>query len=192
MKRLFAAVLATALLALAGCSGDSDASSPSSPASEPAAPAAPDAASPSPSLSAVPVEECVRGRYRLMRFVALGEAGSYGAGQDGDVTVSFDDDSYTLDGAGRDPIKLTLAGQQAGLLLNGTISGDYRLAGDRASFTVGQSSGSATLNVGRLKKSLPMSQLANAVASDGEATVACASNALIVTLPDARLELGRV
>jgi hypothetical protein len=44
------------------------------------------------------------------------------------------------------------------MLVNGTISGNYRLDDDRASFTVGQSSGSATLQVGEVKKSVPLSE----------------------------------
>ena len=97
-----------------------------------------------------------------------------------------------LRGAGKDPIKLTLAGQTAGLLVNGTVGGDYQLQGDQASFTVGESTGSATLQVGPVKKSLPISEVANVLAPDGEASLACANDALIVTLQDVRLELGKV
>ena len=138
------------------------------------------------------VSECLSGQYRLVRFVGVGEKGTYGAGQGGDVTVAFNNGSYTLRGAGKDPIKLTLAGQTAGLLVNGTVSGDYQLEGDRARFTVGESTGSATLRLGRVKESLPISDVANVLAPDGEATLACADNALIVTLQDVRLELGKV
>ena len=35
------------------------------------------------------------------------------------VTVTFNDGSYLLRGAGKDPIKLTLAGQTADLLVDG-------------------------------------------------------------------------
>jgi hypothetical protein len=84
-----------------------------------------------------------------------------------------------------------LAGQHAGLLVDGTIGGSYQLQGDRASFTVGESTGSATLQVGPAKKSLPISQVADVLAQEGEAGLACANDALIVTLQDLRLELGR-
>jgi hypothetical protein len=192
MKRLVVAVLATVLLALAGCSDDSAASAPSTPSSAPPAAAAPNNPSPSASTPATPVSQCLNGTYRLIRFVGVGEQGSYGTGQGGDVTVTFNNGSYVLRGEGREPIKLALAGQSAGLLVSGTISGDYRLDGDRASFTVGQSSGFATLQIGRVKKSVPLAEAANVLAPDGEATLACASNALIVTLQDLRLELGKV
>jgi hypothetical protein len=192
MRRLFVATLTTALLALAGCSGNSAASGPSTPTDNPAASGAPRAANPSASTSAVPVSQCLRGRYRLVRFVGVGEKGTYGTGEGGDVTVAFNNGSYLLDGAGKEPIKLTLAGQTAGLLVDGTISGDYRLEGDKASFTVGPGRGSATLQVGRVKKSVPISDVANVLAPDGEATLACANKALIVILQDVRLELGKI
>jgi hypothetical protein len=191
MKRLFVAVAATLLLASAGCSGAA-ASGTSTPTSAPPQAASPDAPYPSASAPASSAQECLNGRYRLVRFVGVGEKGTYGTGQGGDVTVTFDNGTYLLRGAGKDPIKLTLAGKTAGLLVNGSVGGDYQLQGDRASFTVGKSTGSATLQVGPVKKSLPISEVANVLAPDGEAGLSCANDALIVTLQDVRLELGKV
>jgi hypothetical protein len=194
MKRLFVAMFTMLLLALAGCSGDPAASSPSpTPSSGPPAAAAPATASPTPSpSSAVPASKCLSGRYRLIRFVGVGERGTYGTGEGGDVTVTFKNGSYLLRGAGEDPINLTLAGQRGGLLVDGTIGGDYQLEGNRAKFTVGESSGSATLNVGKEKQSVPISEVGNVLAPSGEAGLGCANNALILTLRDIRLELGKV
>jgi hypothetical protein len=143
------------------------------------------------------VSQCLSGSYRLIRFVGVEERGveergTYGTGEGGDVTVTFNNGSYLLRGAGKEPIKLTLAGQTARLLVNGTISGDYQLQGDRASFTVGQSTGNATLRVGKAKKSVPMSEVGNVLAPDGDAGLSCANNALIVTLHDIRLEFGKI
>ena len=191
MKRLFVAVVATPLLALAGCSGAA-ASGPSTPTSPPSQAASPNAPNPSASAPDSAVQKCLNGRYRLVRFVGVGEKGTYGTGQGGDVTVTFDNGTYLLRGAGKDPIKLTLAGQAAGLLVNGSVGGDYQLQGDKASFTVGKSTGSATLQVGPAKKSLAISEVANVLAPDGEANLSCANDALIVTLQDVRLELGKV
>jgi hypothetical protein len=191
MKRLFVAVVATPLLALAGCSGAA-ASGPSTPASLPPQAASPNAPNPSASAPDSAVQKCLNGRYRLVRFIGVGEKGTYGTGQGGDVTVTFDNGTYLLRGAGKDPIKLTLAGQTAGLLVNGSVGGDYQLQGDKASFTVGKSTGSATLQVGPAKKSLPISEVTNVLAPDGEASLSCANDALIVTLQDVRLELGKV
>jgi hypothetical protein len=194
MKRLFVAVLTTLLLALVGCSGNSAASAPTlTPSSALPASAAPDTASPSASSSpAVPVSQCLSGSYRLIRFVGVGERGTYGTGEGGDVTVTFNNGSYQLRGAGAEPIKLTLAGRTARLLVNGTISGNYQLQGDRASFTVGGSTGNATFSVGKVKKSVPMSEVGNVLAPDGDAGLSCANNALIVTLHDIRLEFGKI
>jgi hypothetical protein len=194
MKRLFVALVTTLLLALAGCTGDSAASAPTSaPSSAPPAPAAPATASPSASSGpAVPVSQCLSGSYRLIRFVGVEERGTYGTGEGGDVTVTFNNGSYLLRGAGKEPIKLTLAGQTARLLVNGTISGNYQLQDDRASFTVGRSTGNATFSVGKVKKSVPMSEVGNVLAPDGDAGLSCANNALIVTLHDIRLEFGKI
>ena len=191
MKRLFVAALSILLLALAGCSANSDASSPT-PSSAPTASTGPNASPSSFASAAAPVSQCLTGRSRLIRFVGVGERGTYGTGEGGDVTVTFNGDSYVLSGAGKDPIRLTLAGQTAGLLVNGTIRGNYQLQGDRATFTVGESSGDATLSVGKVKQSVPMSDVGKVLAPDGEAGLSCANNALIVTLQDMRLELGKV
>ena len=194
MKRLLVAVFTTLLLALAGCSGDSAASSPTpSPSSVPSADAGPATATPNPSSStAVPASECLSGRYRLIRFVGVGERGTYGTGDGGDVTVTFNNGSYVLHGAGKDPITVTLAGQRAGLLVDGTISGDYQPEGNRARFTVADSSGSATFNVGWVKQSVPMSKFGNVLAPSADADLGCANSALTLTLRDIRLELGKI
>ena len=193
MKRLFVAALSTLLLVVAGCSANSDASGPTpAPSSVPPASTGPNANPGSSANDAAPVSQCLTGRNRLIRFVGVGERGTYGTGEGGDVTVTFNGNSYVLSGAGKDPIKLTLAGQTAGLLVDGTISGNYQLQGDRATFTVGESSGDATLSVGKMKQSVPMSDVGKVLAPDGEAGLSCANNALIVTLQDLRLELGKI
>jgi hypothetical protein len=80
--------------------------------------------------------------------------------------LTFNKGSYLLRGAGKEPIKLTLAGQTADLLVDGTIKGDHRVTGERASFAVGESTGSASIRVGSSKESM--------------------------TLQDVRLEFGKV
>jgi hypothetical protein len=76
--------------------------------------------------------------------------------------------------------------------VNGRISGGYQAQGDRASFTVGESSGSASLSVGKEKESVPMSHVSNVLAPKGEAGLGCADKALILTLRDIRLEPGKI
>jgi hypothetical protein len=194
MKRLFVALLPAVLLALVGCSGNPATSAPeSTPTSESPAAGAPTAsnssASPSP---AVPATQCLWGRYRLVRVVGVGDKGTFGTGEGGDVTVTFNKGSYLLRGAGREPIKLTLAGQTADLLVDGTIKGVHRVMGDRASFAMGESTGSASIRTGSSKESMTMEQVGSVLAPAGEAGIACAKDALIVTLQDVRLEFGKV
>jgi len=127
-----------------------------------------------------------------VRFDGVGDRKKYGTGEGGDVTITFADGSYLLHGAGKDPIKLTLAGLNADLLVNGTISGDHRVTGNQAVLTVGESSGSMTLSKGWLKESVPMEQVGSVLATNSEAELACANDALLLTLQDLRLEFGKV
>jgi hypothetical protein len=192
MRRLLLVAAAALILAVAGCSGSpsaSDTPSPTEPESSAIASSSTPAATQS---SATPVANCLNGRYRLVRFVGVGEKGTFGTGEGGDMTATFNDGSYLMRGAGNDPIKLTLAGQTADLLVDGTIGGDYRVEGSKATFTVGESTGSATLTVGSSKGSVSISDVGKVLAPDGEAGLSCANDALIVTLQDVRLEFGKV
>jgi hypothetical protein len=192
MKRLLLAGLASLTLAVAGCSGSqSPGDTPSSRQPETSAITSDPAPTATPS-PATPAADCLDGRYRLVRFVGVGDKGTFGTGEGGDVAVTFNDGVYLLRGAGKDPIKLTLAGQTADLLVDGSIGGDYRVEGNKATFTLGEGSGSATLSVGSSKESVPMAQVGNVLAPDGEAGLSCANDALIVSLQDVRLELGKV
>jgi hypothetical protein len=188
MRRLFLVAVAALMLTVASCSGGS------SPGDTPSLtpPESSATASSSTPSAAAPVTDCLKGSYRLIRFVGAGEKGTFGTGEGGDVTVTFNNGSYLLRGAGKDPIKLTLAGQTADLLVNGTISGDYRVEGDKATFTVGESTGSATLSVGSSKSSVSIADVGSVLAPDGKAVLSCANDALIVTLQDVRLEFGKV
>lgn len=181
MRRLHLVVAAALMLAVAGCSGSPSVGDTPSPA-EPESSAI--ASSPTPTVAPSSVT--------LVRFVGVGEKGTFGTGEGGDVTVTFKNGSYVLRGAGNDPIKLTLAGQTADLLVDGTIGGDYRVEGDTATFTVGESTGSATLTVGSSKESVSIADVGKVLAPDGEAELSCANDALIVTLQDVRLEFGKV
>ena len=192
MRRLFLVALAALMMAVTGCSGSpsaGDTSSPTQPESAAATSHPTSTATPAP---AAPAADCLNGRYRLVRFVGAGDKGTFGTGEGGDVAVTFDDGAYVLRGAGKDPIKLTLAGQTGDLLVDGSISGDYRVEGSKATFTLGEGTGSATLAVGSSNESVSMAQVGSVLAPDGEARLACTNDSLIVTLQDVRLELGKV
>ena len=131
MRRLLGVATAALVLAVSGCSGSPSAGGTPSPAeSESSAIASASTPTAAPS-SAAPVVSCLNARYRLVRFVGVGEKGTFGTGEGGDVTVTFNNGSYLLRGAGKNPIKLTLAGQTADLLVDGKINGDYRVEGDK-------------------------------------------------------------
>ena len=190
MRRLpFVAV--ALMLAVAGCSSSPSASDTPSPTQPTAATTTSDPTPAAPS-SATPDATCLDGRYALIRFVGVGARGTYGTGEGGDVTITFDNESYLMRGAGKDPIKLTLAGQTADLLVNGTISGDHQVDGNKANFTVDKSAGSATLSTGSSKESVSIDEVSSVLAPSGEAGLACAKDALVISLQDVRLEFGKV
>jgi hypothetical protein len=191
MRRLLLVVAAALLLSVAGCSSSPSTGDTPAP-TQPTAAATTSDPTPAAPSSAAPDANCLDGRYQLIRFVGVGAKGTYGTGEGGDVTITFDDRSYLMRGAGKDPIKLTLAGETADLLVDGTISGDHQVAGNKATFTVGESTGSATLSTGSAKESIPMDQVGSVLAPSGVAGLACAKAALIVTLQEVRLEFGKV
>jgi hypothetical protein len=188
MRRLL--FVAALTLAVAGCSSGPSAGDTPSP-TQPTAAATTSDRTPAAPSSATPDANCLDGRYGLIRFVGVGARGTYGTGVGGDVTITFDKGSYLMRGAGKDPIKLTLAGQTADLLVDGTVSGDHHVAGNKATFTVDESTGSATLSTGSSKESVPIDQVGSVLAPNREAGLACAKDALIVTLQDVRLEFGK-
>lgn len=191
MKRVSLAV-AVALLATAACSG-SPSPSPAPTESAPAAPAITPAApaSTQTSASGAPAGECLTGSYRLDRFVGAGASQTYGTGAGGDVTLSFSERGYTLKGAGQDPIRLTLAGGTGDLLVNGAVRGGYTGSGAAYDFTVGDSDGTATVEVAGQRQSLRMAEVASVLAPDGKATVSCDPPKMILLLTAIRLELSR-
>ena len=56
----------------------------------------------------------------------MNDQAAFGTGEGGDVRVQFTDKRYTLTGAGKEPITLTLAGQQGKLLVDGSVAGRTR------------------------------------------------------------------
>ncbi len=190
---LTTSLLATSLL-VAGCSGpqpgppatsaDQPGSASAAPTSEPA-----DAPSATPAGSAA---GCLAGRYRLVRFVGVGDHATYGTGEGGDVDVAFDNGAYELTGRGQKPIVVTLAGQRGQLLVDGTAAGDYTAEGESAQFRVGDLTGNATLSAGGSSQTLSMAEVANVIAPVGSATVRCDGRAMIITLKQVRLEFGRL
>jgi hypothetical protein len=127
----------------------------------------------------------------LARFVGVGGDVTYGTGDGGDVTVTFGSGTYELKGAGKTPITVTLAGQQASLLVAGTISGDSRAEGDKADFTIRQATGNATLTGAGQTRTLTMDDISKVIGLTGSGTLACSPGLLVITLQYVRLEFEK-
>ena len=206
MRRVLGGFLAIGLLATGACSGDEPNPAPTDLSAPDSASAASSPGSPSTSGSGTEqssaAAECLRHRYQLLRFVAIGGEQAYGTGEGGDVYVTFTnppgndssvaDQTYLLEGRGKDPIRLTLAGTTGELTVDGTTEGTYVLQGTQVTFTSTMSDGSATLKAGGRTQKLPMTDVAAIVAPKGSAAVACTDNALTLTAQSVRFEFARV
>ena len=201
MNRRAGLLAATALVLLAGCGGGGDqvtTPTPSAPSTSAASPSsvAPSTATgsstpTSTSTALIPGANCLTGTWRLVRFVGLGQQGTYGTGQGGDVTVTFDDGRYHLLGEGQRPITVNLAGESASLTVDGTVTGTYQPDGSEMSFTIGRATGQGTLQSGDQRQTLPMSSIGQVIAPRGKATMACPGDVLSIALPTVRLEFER-
>ncbi len=183
MKRALLAVLTATVLT--ACSGF-DTPAPAGPASS----APPASTAPSAEASTATFD-CLTGTYRLTRFVGVGDKATYGTGEGGDVTVRFDDGTYELTSDGKDPVALTLAGQQGKLTIDGSVNGTLTGAGPKLTFTVGKSAGTAALSAGSQQRTLTMSEVASVLAPSGTGTLACRDDQAVILLSDIRLELER-
>lgn len=193
MSRIAALVLCALLTVLAGCSNDPEPSPATDPAPSVSTTAAPTAepSTPAPS-TAVDADACLQGRFKLARFVGVGASDTYGTGAGGDVQVEFDDGQYVLTGSGQDPISLTLAGQTGQLLVDGRLAGTYKTSGATATFTLGDASGKASLEVEGQKRTLTMDEIANVLAPKGTAVLACKDAGLVIAMKTVRLEFERI
>lgn len=190
-----AVLAAGAVLGLTACSATpaSDGSASPAPAASPATPSADSpslSSSPSSSLATLPATRCLTGRYALVRFVAA-SGQTYGTGQGGDLTVTFDDGDYTLAGSGEKPMQITLAGSTADLRVDGRASGTYALDSTTATFKAGKTSGSGTVELGGRSQRLSMDQVTNVIGLAGKSEVACTADAMTLTFTRVRLELAR-
>ena len=103
MNRVAGLVAVAVLVVLAGCSNGTPtpattSAPPVTDGSTSAPSAGPSSASSSPaetpgstSTALIPGADCLTGTWRLVRFIGLGASATYGTGQGGDVTVTFDD-----------------------------------------------------------------------------------------------------
>ena len=83
---------------------------------------------------------------------------------------------------------MTLVGQTGTLLVDGQVSGTYTTSGSQATFTVGDTSGKASLDVDGQKRTLTMDDIANVLAPKGTAVLACSDSDLVIAVTTVRLE----
>jgi hypothetical protein len=179
-----------ALLAVAACSSSSE-SVDQLPSPSPSAPATSASPAGTPSVNTAPAADCLTGRYRLARFVGIGDRATFGTGDGGDVVVTFNQGTYELSGAGEKPITVTLAGQQAKLTVDGTLQGSYTVDGNMATFRAGQAEGSARLTAAGQTQTLKMPDVVKVLAPQGSAVLACSGERIAIATGQIRLELKR-
>jgi hypothetical protein len=139
----------------------------------------------------VPGANCLKGRWRLVRFTSHGGLVNYGSGRGGDVTMTFGNGGYTLLGHGKKPIRVKRAGESADLWIDGTVKGSHAPDGKSMAFTIDHATGKATVVSGGQRQTLPVSSIAEMLAPTGKASLACPHNVLTITLPTVRLDLRR-
>lgn len=179
-----------ALLAVAACSSSSE-SVDQLPSPSPSAPATSASPAGTPSVNTAAAADCLTGRYRLARFVGIGDRATFGTGDGGDVVVTFNQGTYELSGAGEKPITVTLAGQQAKLTVDGTLQGSYTVDGNMATFRAGQAKGSARLTAAGQTQTLKTPDVVKVLAPHGSAVLACSGERIAIATGQIRLELER-
>jgi hypothetical protein len=179
-----------ALLAVAACS-DSSESVDQRPSASTSAPATSASPAGTPSAQPAPAADCLTGRYRLARFVGIGDRATFGTGDGGDVVVTFNQGTYEVIGAGKKPITVTLAGQQAKLTVEGTLQGSYTVDGNLATFRAGKAEGSARLTAAGQTQTLKMPDVAKVLAPQGRAVLACSGERMAIATRQIRMEFER-
>ena len=107
------------------------------------------------------------------------------------MSVRFAGGGYTLSGAGAKPMTITLAGNSGNLVVDGRATGRQALSGSTATFTSSSATGSGTVELAGQQQRLTMKQVTNVIGLEGKGEVACTSQAMTITFPTVRLELGR-
>ncbi len=173
------ALVAVICTGAAGCSAE--------PVPEPtAAPASSAEPAPAPSPS---VADCLSGRYQVVR---LARTSGDGSGEGGDLTATFEAGGFVLTGAGQDPVRVTVSGPDAELMVAGSIRGSYTGAGTTGTYAIAGTDGSAKITAGLLRRTVPMSEVAEVLAPEGGGTLACTETELTMTSSASRVDLRRL
>ena len=175
MVALVAVVLV--LAAGAGCSAEPVPGPTAAPASS---------AEPAPPPS---VADCLSGRYQVVR---LARTSGDGSGEGGDLTATFEAGGFVLTGAGQDAVRVTVGGPDAELVVAGSIRGSYTGVGTTGTYAIAGTDGSAKITAGLLRRTVPMSEVAEVLAPEGGGTLACTETELTMTSSASRVDLRRL
>ena len=211
--RRWALTAATAALLVAGCSasdqapssqsssapptGAAESSAATTPATTGPVPSAPGTATPgtaapgtSPSGGPCPAGQ-PSGTYDLKEFA--GQANSaLGHGKGGDITVTFTNGSYRVEGSGKQPMAMTVADKAAGdLYVKGTIDGSYEKSGSVRTFAVDSAKGTAYVTNDEGRAPIEFAQLAKVIGLEGKFALACQGDRLALAGQSAVFSLVR-
>lgn len=174
-------MLVAVLAGASGCSADPV------PVPEPTATAS---ATSEPTPTPTPaVADCLGGRYQVVR---LARTSGDGTGEGGDLTATFEAGGFVLTGAGQDPVRVTVSGPDAELVVAGSIRGTYTGSGTSGAYAFTGTEGSAKISAGLLRRTVPMTEVAKVLAPDGGGTLACTKTELTMTSSASRVDLRRL
>lgn len=133
--------------------------------------------------------DCLSGRYQVVR---LARTSGDGSGEGGDLTATFETGGFVLTGAGQDPVRVTVSGPDAELVVAGSIRGTYTGAGTTGTYAIAGTDGSARITAGLLRRTVPMSEVAEVLAPEGGGTLSCTETELTMTSSASRVDLRRL
>lgn len=175
------AALATVLL-VAGCSSATPATTAATPPPSPTtAPVTSTPPTSTPEQTPTQATTCPTGAYSLASIKATGVNGATGSGTGGDLKVTFSEGKYQITGQGKEPVKLSIAGQSGSLFFTGSLDGTYSGASSSLTFAYTAGSGTVRLESNGKSQSLTIPQLAKVLAPQGRGSAVCSANAATVT-----------
>lgn len=164
--------------------------SPSSSAEEPTA-----GASTGESTSTAPSNGCPNGVYEIEEFtgkVPLPGTDSPMRGDGDGLRMTFADGTWTLTGDSSETSEVEIGEIEAELTVDGSVEGTYDVrSGSTFEFTVGESTGKASVAGPGVDQKISMDQLALALTPSGTANVLCSGEDLTLDSETITLEMER-
>lgn len=137
------------------------------------------------------IANCPTGVYSITSLKATGLNGTIGSGTGGDLKVAFTDGKYRITGQGKEPVKLSIAGQSGSLFFDGSLDGTYSGAASGLTFAYTSGSGTVKLESNGKSQSLSIPQLAKVLAPTGKGSAECSAGTATVTGGGVTFDLSR-